>query len=153
MLSIDWAKIFSIGTLANEVEYSIAVYKDGGIVEKEKEILLAGVEFLNSVLEFEIERKKPNGQRIKGALPKLELLKASGSIVDAWIKSEIPFPKSDDEFEKELNTFIKALEDMALKKSVEAIGIEKINNVERLFSTLGEMALRKVHTSALYDRT
>lgn len=155
MHPMELARAFSLGTLANEVEFSVEEYKKGvtRLTEKEKDSLLAAKSFLENILNFERDEMGRNGTRVKrGALPKLELLEASGSIVNAWIRSEIPFPKSDEEFEHELQLFVHTLEKMAGGKAIVEVGMERINNIKRLFSTLGEMALRKVHVSSLYDR-
>ena len=152
---MEEARAFRIGTLSDEVEFSIAEYKKGieRISEKEKNSLLAAKEFLEEILNFERSEMGRNGERTPmSALPKLQLLEASGSIGDAWIKSEIPFPKSDEEFERTLQTFIETLESIAMKKTIEEIGEEKVINVEKLFFTLAEITLRKVHVSPLYDR-
>ena len=155
MHPLERARVFSIGTLADEVEFSVAEYKKGieRISEKEKNSLLAAKGFLENILNFERNEMGRNGTRINmGALPRLELLEASGSITDAWIRSEVPFPKNDDEFEQELQAFIQTLESMATRKSIEEIGRHKVDNIEKLFSTLGELALRKIHVSSLHDR-
>lgn len=152
---MERARAFGLGTLANEVESSIAEYKKRGkeVAEREKVYLVAGKDFLQEILEFEKGEMGRNGMRHRmGALPRLELLEASGSIIVAWVKSEIPFPKNDDEFYQELHVFIKTLESMAERKAIKDIGKKKIANVEKLFSTLGEIALRKVHVSSLHDR-
>lgn len=144
MRESDWAKNFSLGTLANEVEFAIEVYKSGTerISEGEKRTLLAGKDLLEEILNFEKEGRL---QAKKGAYEKLELLKNSSTIIDAWTKSEVLFPKNDIEYRETLQIFIQTLRDMAERKEVEA---GKVNNIEKLFSTLGEIMLRKVHKSS-----
>ena len=153
MFSLGKARTFNIGVLANEVEFCIGIYKNGGLKEEGKKCLLIGKEFLEDILNFEREKKNPEYARVRGALPKLELLEASGSVIDAWIQSEVPFPENDEDYENELNVFIKTLDDIAQEKQIEEIGNQNVDNVEKLFSTLGMMVLKEIHVSSLYDRT
>lgn len=136
---LEW---FSFGTLSNEVECSIAEFKKGRVSDRDIIYFKAAGDFLNSVLEAE------KSEIIKGKahFAKSEHLTNSAMFVHGWAKSNLPFPKNEEEYHKEMKGFIVAFEKMAQKEQPDA---EIVDKLEKLFSFFGELALRKVHKSSL----
>lgn len=66
--------------------------------------------------------------------------------VHGWVYSDLPFPKNDEEYHKEIKKFIGTFEKMAQRKQLDADIVDKM---EKLFSWFGELPLRKIHKSSL----
>lgn len=145
---IERARKFNLASLANDVEFSIAEYKQNRLTEREKNILLAASKYLGVILDCEVCEKP----RYMGAGAKLKTLQQSSFVHRAWECSGIPLPKNQREHGALFENFVITLEKMAKREPINNIGEDNVNNTEKLFSTAGELMLREVHVSSLYDR-
>lgn len=137
---LEWS---SFGTFSNEIECSIVEFKKGRVPSDRDVIYFkAAGEFLNSVLEAEKDVIKDG----KIFFAEREHLTNSAMFVHAWVYSDLPFPKNDEEYHKEMGGFIGAFEKMAQRKQPD---VEIVDKMEKMFSWFGELALRKIHKSSL----
>ena len=135
---LEWS---SVGTLFNEIESSIAEFKKGRISDRNISYFNGGIDFLKSVLEAEKEDRKGFAKR--------ENLTNSTMFIEGWMKSNLTFPKNDEEYLEEVRSFITCFEEMIQRKKPDMMTLDK---TEKLFSFLGELALLKIHRSPLTSR-
>ncbi len=136
---IEKAKASSYGTLGNEVEFVLSVIEKNQILtDRDKFCLTAGADFFDRIVWLE----EHENERI-GAQKKLDLLSDPKELVEVWIKSGVDFPKNDQEFLQRLKKYSKFLREVT-KTAV--IDQALLNDLMEIFSTMGEINLRKVHT-------
>lgn len=138
---------FSYGTLANELGSSIAEYKKGRAIEREKIYFLAVRNFLNRIIGFEkIEKNQEESGEKLGAIDRLDLLYDSGILIDSWIASGVSFPKSDEEYLTTLIKYRNCMEQMY--NTQKSPGEKTISDIEKIFDKMGDICLSRVHRSS-----
>ena len=140
---------YPVSNLSNEVGSLITEFKKGRMTDEDITYLKkAVIVFLESVLEAEEkvrEEKLRKGEKVLlGA--RIKNLTNSEMFVNGWVKSGLLFPKDDEEYLKEVKSFITCFEAMSQRKQPNLTILDKI---EKLFDFLGDLALRKVHKSSL----
>jgi len=148
----DRQEWYPVGNLSNEVGSLITEFKKGRMTDEDITYLKkAVIVFLESVLEAEEkvrEEKLRKGEKVLlGA--RIKNLTNSEMFVNGWVKSGLPFPKDDEEYLKEVKSFITCFEEMIQRKKPDMMTLDK---TEKLFSFLGELALLKIHRSPLTSR-
>ncbi|KKR44898.1 MAG: hypothetical protein UT90_C0005G0018 [Parcubacteria group bacterium GW2011_GWA1_40_21] len=143
----DRQEWYPVGNLSNEVGSLITEFKKGHSTDEDiLYIKKSVIVFLESVLEA--EKKVRKGEKVLlGAC--IKNLTNGKMFVEGWIKSGLPFSKNDEEYIKEVKSFITCFETMAQGKQPDKTSLDKI---EKLFDFLGDLALRKVHKSSLMSR-
>jgi len=132
---LEWS---SVGILFYEIESSIVEFKKDRVSNRDISYFNGGIDFLKSVLEAKEEDRKGFAKR--------ENLTNSTMFLEGWMKSNLTFPKNDEEYLEEVKNFIACFKTMSQRKKPDMV---ILNKIERLFSFLGELALLKIHRSPL----